>query len=134
MSLMVINGVDKRYWAGFRTTGIACCGAPFGVLSAVRQASPSFRASLLPFALLGNSKREGAVLHLFTRPHPLILLQKRRTVLHYKSKLHIYHIIFISLLNIFEESEYYQHLRKAGAVLCSSPLERLGEAASSRSG
>ena len=60
----------------------------------------------LPFLL---SKREEAVLYLFTDPHN-------------------YHIDIISLFNIFEESDYYQNLRKARAVLCSSPLERLGEA------
>ena len=34
-----------------------------------------------------------------------------------------------SLLSTFGKSDNYQYLRKAGAVRCSSPLERLGEAA-----
>ena len=56
------------------------------------------------------------------RPHPLILLPRRRTVLHYKSKLHTYHIICISMFNICEESDCYQALRKARAVCRSSPV------------
>jgi hypothetical protein len=37
-------------------------------------------------------------------------------------------MICIFLLNTFGVADWYQHLRKARAVLCSSPLERLGEA------
>ena len=63
---------------------------------------------------LSLSKVEGAVLYIF-------------------NDLHIYHIICISLLGIFEKFEYYQFLRKARAVLgwpfephlpSSSPKER----------
>jgi hypothetical protein len=38
------------------------------------------------------------------RPHPHIPLQKKETVLYYKSKLYNYHIIFKSLLNTSEDS------------------------------
>jgi len=42
--------------------------------------------------------------------------QGEATVLHYKSKLHIYHILFITLLNIFEDTDNNQCFRKAWAV------------------
>jgi len=53
---------------------------------------------------LPRAKRRVASLSfplLFIRPHSLILLPERRTIRHYKSKLHIYHLNFISLLTIF---------------------------------
>jgi hypothetical protein len=52
-------------------------------------------------------------------------------VLHYKSKLYLVkeltrpHQLYI---NTFENSDNFLSLRKARAVPCSSPLERLGEA------
>ena len=52
-------------------------------------------------------------------------------VLHCKSKRYNFHIIYISLLNIFEDSINNLSFRKAGSVRCSSPPseERLGEEA-----
>ena len=50
-------------------------------------------------------------------PHPLILLRRRRTVLHYKSKLYNYHINFIFSGQHFEVTSKYRSLRKARAVL-----------------
>jgi hypothetical protein len=50
-------------------------------------------------------------------------------VLHYKSNLHSYHIIYISLLTIVEESDFNDTLLKARAVCWwPPPSERLGEA------
>ena len=64
---------------------------------------------------------------LLTKPHPLILLTRRRTVLYCKSKLYNYHFIFISLLNTFEDVNYLLNLRKARAVLrWPSPQEKAG--------
>ena len=73
---------------------------------------------------------------LLTKPHPLILLPRRRTVLYCKSlydrviragKLYNYHFIFISLLNTFEDVNYLLNLRKARAVLrWPSPQEKAG--------
>ena len=70
---------------------IACCDAPFRVLFFTQQASPSFSLS----------KREGAVLHLFTH-------------------LYIFHIIFISLITTFGYCLFYPPIRKAGFVRCKS--------------
>ena len=52
----------------------------------------------------------------------------RRTVLQIFNHLYNYHIIFVSLFDIFGVTNRYQYFRKARAVRCSSPLERLGEA------
>lgn len=41
---------------------------------------------------------------------------------------YISQIIFISLFNILKKSHFNYTILKAGAVCCSSPLERLGEA------
>ena len=68
-----------------------------------------------------------------TLASPSISLSKRDgAVLHYYSKLYIYHIKFSFLFSIFEVFRYCQKLRKARAVFCSSPLVpiaigRLGE-------
>jgi hypothetical protein len=43
-------------------------------------------------------------------------------VLYLFTKLHNYHINYNSLLIIFEETDYYRGLRKAGAVPGWSPL------------
>ena len=65
---------------------------------------------------------------LLSRPHPLIpayrqagFSKRRRTVLHIFNDLHNYHIIFITLLNIFGDSDCYQNFREARAVYCSFP-------------
>jgi len=53
---------------------------------------------------------------------PFLLSKREEAALHLFNDLHIYHIIFISLLNTFEYSDYYQNLRKARAVCRWPPL------------
>jgi len=52
----------------------------------------------------------------------LLLLQKRRSGASSLNELRNYHINFISLLIIFEETDFYQPLRKARAVIRWPPL------------
>ena len=88
----------------------------------------SFQISF-PFTVISkNIKSKGRTLVLSVRLSSggLILSSfswGRRTVLHYKAKLHNYHINFISLLGTFEDYDCYHTLRKARAVLWwPSPL------------
>jgi hypothetical protein len=53
---------------------------------------------------------------------------REEEVLYIFTQFHNYHINFISLLNIFEDSDFILGRRKARAACCSSPSERLGEA------
>ena len=59
---------------------------------------------------------------------PFLLSKREEAVLQIFNELLNYHIIFITLINTFENSDTCWSLRKAWAVRCSSPSERLGEA------
>jgi hypothetical protein len=93
------------------TRMIVPCDAPFRVLFFTQQTSPP-RTSFLTFSATRRisylSKGEEAVLHIF-------------------NDLHNYQINFISLLNIFENTDRLRSHRKARAVFrWPSPLEKGG--------
>ena len=111
----------------------------------LRKASPT--SSSYPSPSFGKLWREGRcfiakpnfITNISASP-PFLLSKREEAVLQSKSKLYNYHICFGSLLITFEKSEYYQSIRKAGAVPCSSPFspdinrggKRLGEAVRER--
>ena len=58
---------------------------------------------------------------------PTLLSEGEEAVLHIFNDLYNYHIIFISLFNIFEVPDKYQNLREARAVFrWPSPWEKVG--------
>jgi hypothetical protein len=85
------------------TTIIASCVALFNFLFATEQHTSVFHSIRFLIQFISAS--------------PSFSLSEREgAALHYKSKLHIYHISIISLLIIFGITDYYQHFRKARAV------------------